>query len=460
MEGACAVKENLDTSEAAHRQFEREAKLLYKLRHPNLPRVFDHFLVEGQGQYLVMDYIEGRDLDALLASSESPLPVDLASGWIAQVCNALSYLHAQEPPIIHRDIKPANIRISPDGQAILVDFGIAKVSEPGMQTSTGARALTPGYAPVEQYGLGRTDARSDIYSLGATLYTALTGQRPVESVQRTIKDGLVPAEQLNPAVPAGISQVICQAMALDPDRRFQDAAQFKSTLEAGLQPQPVLVSPAASEARRAAQAPAAPTLSPSSQPAEKPRRWGVYGGAMLGVILLAGILGTGVLALVLFNRAGETAAAPTDVAALQTEGQESSTQSGDSASTAEPTLDSLKVNDSASTPVNVATSTLFAPGVKPEDIPVMPGAQEVQAFQMNQEQAQPVTQVIFRTEAEDSEIIAFYEQEMPANGWSKSTEYEDANQNILYFMKDNRIAIITISQQYDPTMVGIMVMEQ
>ncbi len=180
----CAVKENFETSPSAMRQFEREASMLAMLRHPNLPRVTDHFFIEGQGQYLVMDYIEGEDLRTILEREKKPLPEKQVTGWLVDICDALSYLHAQPVPVIHRDIKPANIKITSDGKAMLVDFGIAKAYSPESRTTQGARALTPGYSPFEQYGQAPTDARSDIYALGATAYDVLTGQAPPESIAR------------------------------------------------------------------------------------------------------------------------------------------------------------------------------------------------------------------------------------------------------------------------------------
>jgi len=120
-----AVKENLDISIKAQHQFKFEAKILNQLSHPNLPRVIDHFIIAGQGQYLVMDYVEGQDLALMLQNG--PLPESRVLPWIIQVCDALSYLHAQTPPVIHRDIKPENIKITPEGKAMLVDFGISKI---------------------------------------------------------------------------------------------------------------------------------------------------------------------------------------------------------------------------------------------------------------------------------------------------------------------------------------------
>src|SRR6185503_8904814 len=143
----------------------------------NLPTVTDHFVLPGQGQYLVMSFIEGEDL-VQKAKRLGRMPEEDIQRWAFDVLNALAYLHQRN--IVHRDIKPANVKITPDGGAVLVDFGIAKELDSIDTTTTGARRLTPGFAPPEQYGAGtgRTDPRSDIYALGATLYTLLTGILP------------------------------------------------------------------------------------------------------------------------------------------------------------------------------------------------------------------------------------------------------------------------------------------
>lgn len=138
-----AVKENLDVSPEAQRQFKIEAQILDQITHQNLPKVIDHFVIPGQGQYLVMEFVEGQDLQEMLEKHGRPLHEIQVIPWIEQVCDALSYLHNQNPPIIHRDIKPANIKITPEGKAMLVDFGIAKVYDPVLSTTLGARAVTP-----------------------------------------------------------------------------------------------------------------------------------------------------------------------------------------------------------------------------------------------------------------------------------------------------------------------------
>jgi serine/threonine protein kinase len=225
----CAIKENLETSEEAQRQFTREAMVLASLIHRNLPRVTDHFIVPGQGQYLVMDFIDGEDLESLMEQG-GPVEPDKAIAWISQIADALNYLHSQRPPVIHRDVKPANIRLTPLGDVFLVDFGLVKQSQPHQKTTVGARAVTPGFSPPEQYGTGITDERSDIYSLGATLYTLLTATEPPESVQRVGKDTLAPIQQTNPQVSASVGQAIARSMALQPDQRYHSAAEFNSML--------------------------------------------------------------------------------------------------------------------------------------------------------------------------------------------------------------------------------------
>lgn len=225
----CALKENLDTAPDTQRQFLREAKILANLHHPNLPRVTDYF-IENQKQYLVMDFVEGQDLQEMLDDRGGPLPEDQALNWVRQICDALTYLHKQKPPVIHRDIKPANIKVTPSGQAVLVDFGIAKQTDPHLKTTVGAQAVTPGFSPYEQYGKGITDARTDVYALGATLYTLLTGQEPPESVQRVVRDPLLLPRSLNPALSARTSAALARALQMDPTQRFQSVADFKAAL--------------------------------------------------------------------------------------------------------------------------------------------------------------------------------------------------------------------------------------
>ena len=226
----CALKENSESSPESQRQFQREAQMLHTLRHPNLPLVKDYFIVPGQGQYLVMDFVEGDDLETSLARDGGPFPVERVEDWLAQICEAVIYLHSQNPPVIHRDIKPANIRITSTGKAMLVDFGIAKIYQPGSPTTQGARAVSPGYAPFEQYGHAPTDVRTDVYALGATAYCLLTGTPPAESISRMAGTELPAPHELNLAITPELETLVLKAMAVMPAERFQTAGEFLAVL--------------------------------------------------------------------------------------------------------------------------------------------------------------------------------------------------------------------------------------
>ncbi len=237
LKGAVAVKESLDTSPAALEQFELEAHLLFKLRHPNLPRVSDYFIIEEQGQYLVMDFIEGDDLVSLVEQRPNGLPIKYVLDLLIQVCDALIYLHSQDPPVIHRDIKPANIRTSPEGQAILVDFGLAKVYDPQRITKPGAQSITPGYSPPEQFGLGTTNPQSDVYALGATAYHLLTGQAPPPAMDIMANLATSPpsVHQIRPQIEHSLSDAIERAMLLDRSERLASIAELKAAFLTQLQ---------------------------------------------------------------------------------------------------------------------------------------------------------------------------------------------------------------------------------
>lgn len=240
LEITVALKRTLLTGDDLDRQFEREARLLAGLRHPALPRVTDHFS-DQQGQFLVMEYIAGSDLADLLAQRREPFPVATVLQWADQLLAVLVYLHGHQPPIIHRDIKPQNLKLTPTNQIVLLDFGLAKqhLSTQGSTTSgLSVAGFTPQYAPPEQIERSGTDARSDLYSLAATLYRLLSATHPESAITRATAsvsgrpDPLRSLLALNPAVPAELSVLLHQALALDPARRPASAAEVRARLRA------------------------------------------------------------------------------------------------------------------------------------------------------------------------------------------------------------------------------------
>ena len=225
-----AIKSNFNPAPESVNQFLKEARLLAALRHQNLPRVIDYFVIDKE-QFLVMDFIPGEDLGKRLKAEGAQKLADVLR-WSVQLSSALAYLHAQNPPVIHRDVKPANIKLTPDGEAILVDFGIAKADVAQSQTATGAAGYTPGYAPPEQYGQGHTGPYSDQFSLAATVYALLTQAKPADSIQRVLgKETLVPIRQMDPGIPQNIADAIQKALALKPEDRFTSVTDFQKALE-------------------------------------------------------------------------------------------------------------------------------------------------------------------------------------------------------------------------------------
>src|SRR5882762_2717790 len=223
-----ALKETLFVEEKLRRQFEREARLLARLHHPALPRVSDHF-AEAEGAFLVMQFIAGDDLAEMITRRRGPFPVEQVLLWADQLLDALDYLHTQDPQIIHRDIKPQNLKLSPRGQIILLDFGLAKGQLGDLSRATTSASIfgyTPNYAPLEQVqGLG-TDPRSDIYALAATLYHLLTGIKPPDALTRAAAlisakpNPLKPAHEINSAVGLELAAILSKAMAQNPDQRY------------------------------------------------------------------------------------------------------------------------------------------------------------------------------------------------------------------------------------------------
>lgn len=215
-------------------QFEREAKILATLRHPCLPRVTDYFTFSDQ-EFLVMDYIEGQSLEEIMTLHPGGLDEPTVLAWADQLLSALEYIHRHG--LVHRDVKPANVRVTPEGQVFLVDFGLVKAFDPDSpKTATAVRGLgTPQYAPPEQYDadLGHTEPRSDLYALGATLYHLLTGEPPATVTRRVSNPGAFRTlRAIKPGISPDVERVILRAMEVPIARRFASAADMRSALKA------------------------------------------------------------------------------------------------------------------------------------------------------------------------------------------------------------------------------------
>lgn len=239
----CALKE-VETDRSlppelirqAREQFLREATVLARLDHPNLPKVSDFFSIGGR-DYLVMDYVPGKDLRTLMIEARQTGTfldeVDILN-WAGQLCDALNYLHSLEPPILHRDIKPSNLKITPSGLLKLVDFGLVKLLAPGEVTITVLQGQgTALYTPLEQYGGDsvHTTVQSDIYAFGSTLYHLLTNKAPADARERFLNaQSLIPVRQINPAISARTEKAVMWAMNLHPDERPESVQILRQAL--------------------------------------------------------------------------------------------------------------------------------------------------------------------------------------------------------------------------------------
>jgi serine/threonine-protein kinase len=244
----CAIKEvqpDLNVNEAyrlqAQSQFLQEASILAQLDHPSLPKVSDFFTENGR-DYLVMDFVTGKDLRQLLQENQGPLAEEDILVWAGQIIDGLAYLHRQDPPVLHRDIKPANIKLTLDHRIKLVDFGLVKLmATDDERTITVVQGRgTALYTPLEQYGgdVGHTDVRSDIYALGATFYHLLTDFPPPDAKARFLNPATLPQlRRLNPEISHHVSDAVQWAMEMHPDERPSSVDSFRQVFF-GLQSRP------------------------------------------------------------------------------------------------------------------------------------------------------------------------------------------------------------------------------
>ncbi len=362
-----ALKENTvavpgispEAIEAARRQFEQEALMLARVRHPNLPRVSDHFVTLDGNQYLVMDFVEGQDLAHVLARS-GPLPEAQALVLIGQVCDALEYLHSQQPPIIHRDVKPQNIKVTPNGQVFLVDFGIAKLGGVRFQTTPGAMSVTPGFSPPEQYAMTGTDARTDIYALGATLYALLTGQVPPDSISlQSGESQLVLPRQVNADISPDMQQAILKAMEARRSDRPQTVAEFRRMLSAlRVERSGTVALTTATDDKR----PASEGVSPSMQPvrANTWRRPVLISAGVVALIWIAVVVGRGM--------GGTPSPIPTQTVARGTETAQPTLQPAATAVTAQPTLQPAATTMMATLQATLQPAVMLNPPRTPDQV--------------------------------------------------------------------------------------------
>ncbi len=223
-------------------QFHREASVLARLDHPNLPKVSD-FFSHKDTDILVMDFVPGQDLKSIMVTARAQgrfIPPSDVLEWARQIVDALAYIHGQESPVVHRDIKPSNLKLTPSGLIKLVDFGLVKLMAPDERTVTVVQGRgSVHYTPLEQYGgdTGHTDVRTDIYSLAATIYHLSTNEAPPEAKVRFLNsDSLFPIRDINPQVSARTERATMWALSLHPDERPKDIHNFRSALFDGVFP--------------------------------------------------------------------------------------------------------------------------------------------------------------------------------------------------------------------------------
>jgi serine/threonine protein kinase len=295
--------------------FRHEANLLVQLNHPNLPNVSD-FFEEGGKAYLVMEFIEGQTLENVQEQAAGPLDEKQVMDWAFQLCAVLHYLHDRPQPIIFRDMKPSNVMLATDGRLKLIDFGIARVFKAAGSKDTTLLG-SHGYAPLEQYGKGQSDARTDIYALGATLYDLLTRMVPADAASRRVQPAnFLPPRQINPLISPKVELIVLKAMEQEPADRYQSVLEMAqaildtgvisqsaalNTISNPLQPhstfKPSSLPPTAPQSPTAASQPASPAqqqtmvpppIATPTPPAGISRRGLLVGGVLTGAVVLGG----------------------------------------------------------------------------------------------------------------------------------------------------------------------------
>ncbi|PJF42706.1 MAG: protein kinase [Phototrophicales bacterium] len=246
------LSQNRDMREQMKGNFEREANILASLSHPAIPAIYDYFTIKDRA-YLVMEYINGKNLEVILSQLDETLPIDMVLGWAIELCDVLDYLHNRPTPIIFRDMKPSNIMIDVNGRLRLIDFGIARVFQ---QNKKMTMIGTEGYSAPEQYK-GSPMPQSDIYALGATLHQVFTNEDPRLHAPFTFADR--PIREYNPNVPPMLEAVIMKALAYDPLQRYATAREMKEALET---------------VRRAMQGSVTAAISLGEVPSEAVEEWG------------------------------------------------------------------------------------------------------------------------------------------------------------------------------------------
>jgi serine/threonine protein kinase len=227
------TQQTTEERDTAINSFMREERMLAALNHPALARVRDIFVEEGH-HYLVMEYVPGYTLEDEMMALQHPVEWRRVVEWGIALCDVLAYLHRQQPPIVYRDLKPPNVMLTPDGQVKLIDFGIARWFYSARSRDT-TQLGTDGYAPPEQYA-GRSEPRSDLYALGASLYHLMTGRVPESAPQRMNSQPLTTVRALAADVPESVERIIQQAMSLTPADRYVSAEKMGEALEATVRP--------------------------------------------------------------------------------------------------------------------------------------------------------------------------------------------------------------------------------